>query len=139
MRRSYSPNSVDLMKSNPNPVQETDVLTKQIKAFGEALEIRCDGKCSKAWGVNNRPQEHFDPADPDDYAFLADQEIEGDAPRDPGTYEGGHGKPSGEDLTDPARMNKWCFRECERCVEAPRMPHDFSTRLFNIPSRHAQA
>jgi len=115
------------------------LLTKRITAFGLPVEIRCDGRCSKAWGINNRPREQFSAADPDDFALLADQEIPEDAPANPGTYEGGHAKPQGIDCTDPARMNKWCFRECERCVEAPKMPHDFSTRLFNIPSLHPQA
>lgn len=87
--------------------------------------------CHKAWGINNRPKEQLSDDD-DDYAFLADSEL-GEAPEDPGTYEGGHAKPTrAED-----RLNKWCFRECERSCIAKRgealTPPDFSKRLFNIP------
>ena len=71
-------------------------------------KIACDGNCRKAWGINNRPKRQLSD-DPDDYVFLADSEL-GDAPADPGTYEGGYGKP-----TSPAEFpNKWCVRECER-------------------------
>ena len=115
------------------------MLTKQITAYGQPMEIRCDGRCSKAWGIPGRPVIALDPADEDDLVWLADQEIEGDAPADPGTYEGGHGKPQATDCTDPSRMNKWCFRACERCVTAPAMPRDWSTRLFNHPSKHPRA
>lgn len=65
----------------------------------------------------------------------------GEAPADPGTYEGGDAKPTylGE------RLNKWCVRECERSqivkagepravVEAP----DLSRRLFNMPWLHPE-
>jgi len=90
------------------------MLTKSITAFGRSLTLVCDGRCDKAWGINHRPHVQLgDGKDPDDYCWIPDQEL-GEAPRDPGTYEGGHGKPSGEPLTDPGRMNKWCFRQCER-------------------------
>lgn len=112
-------------------------ITKQVIAFGSPLVIGCDGVCSKAWGINNRPREQLS-ADPDDYAFLADDEL-GDAPADPGTYEGGDAKP-----TEPSeRLNKWCFRECERCGCAkPGQPIRFPnllTRLFNKPQSGAGA
>ena len=109
------------------------MLAKQVKVFGNPVEIRCDGRCSKAWGISNRPCINFDPNDPGNIAWLSDDEIKGDAPADPGTYEGGQGKPSATDLMDPVHMNKWCFRECERCVEAPKMPFDFTKRLYNQP------
>lgn len=102
--------------------------------------LLCDGKCCKAWGINNRPRVDFDPENPDDYAFLADGEI-GEAPKDPGTYEGAHGKP--EDYNDPERHNKWCARECERANfvlgerGATRLP-DFSARLYNMPWLHEE-
>lgn len=96
--------------------------------------MACDGQCRKAWGINGRPHEDFDPADPDDYAFLADSEL-GDAPKNPGTYEFGEAKPAG-----PHEMNRWCARECERArtghpdddIELP----DFSVRRFNQPWKH---
>lgn len=72
----------------------------------------------------------------DDYCYLADEEL-GDAPDDPGTYEGGHAKPTCEE----EKMNKWCVRECERCamsgrgkVNEPLTLPDFSKRRYNISS-----
>lgn len=76
--------------------------------FGKPVAVACDARCDKAWGIQNRPHrqlsEHVD-----DYVWLSDEEL-GEAPADPGTYEGGHGKPEFSDQ----RMNKWCVRECER-------------------------
>lgn len=109
---------------------------KQILWFGRHVTLACDGKCDKAWGINNRPRIDFDPDEPDDHAYLADHEL-GDAPTQPGTWEGGHGKPR-----DSSQMNKWCARECERSGifedgEAIKL-HDFSTRLFNQPWKHKE-
>jgi hypothetical protein len=109
--------------------------TRLITYFGKTVVVGCDGKCDKAWGINNRPSVQIS-ADDDDYAFLADDEL-GTAPENPGTYEGGYGK-------DPLSLNKWCVRECERHAicevhEDPKLP-DYSKRLYNIrssdPNRH---
>lgn len=106
---------------------------------GQAATIACDAKCEKAWGINTRPRHYFvgEEKDPDDYAFLADGEL-GEAPKDPGTYEGGDAKPTKRDQ----RLNRWCARECERCeITPPGRPeaklefHDFSKRLANKPGR----
>ena len=71
------------------------------------MTVSCDSKCEKAWGRNSRPTLGLNP-ESDDY--LPDDQL-GIAPADPGTYEGGVGKPS-----DPSQFpNKWCVRECERC------------------------
>jgi hypothetical protein len=68
---------------------ETDILF-----FGQHVQSVCDGDCAHAWGRNGRRS--------------------GDtAPEDPGTYEGGDGKP--KPPYPPAHHNKWCVRECERC------------------------
>jgi len=122
-------------------VAEDGRLSKPIRAYGQPLLLGCDGKCNKAWGINNRPRNHFVPEsdDPDDYEYLADQEL-GEAPANPGTYEGGEGKP-GHFLD---KLNKWCFRECERgtTVDAPgtlddlELP-DFSKRQPNRRDREA--
>lgn len=110
--------------------------SKQITYFGEQVVIACDGKCHKAWGINNRERIRFD--DEDDYAYLADDEV-GVAPEDPGTYEGCDGKP---DMwsTDSQKMNRWCARECERrSWHKPGEPivlRDFSVRRYNQPSKH---
>jgi hypothetical protein len=107
----------------------------------EQLTLACDGRCDKAWGISNRPKVEFDPDEPDDMAFLADHEV-GTAPEDPGTYEGGHGKPSGVPLGDGDghRMNKWCARECERSSinekGEPVVISSFAERSFNMPWLH---
>lgn len=117
------------------------MIARAVLYFGEPCLVACDAKCDKAWGINNRPRVEFDANDPDDYAFLPDHEL-GEAPADPGTYEGGVAKPCHPD----ARLNKWCARECERSVKARRselftpadLP-DYSKRVYNIPSLHEEA
>jgi hypothetical protein len=118
-------------------VSERTPISRRIIYFGQPGVVVCDARCSKAWGINNRPSISFSD-DPDNYAYLADDEL-GQAPADPGTYEGGCAKP-----TEPGeRLNKWCVRECERLatsrscrgdevVEAP----DLSRRLYNQPWLH---
>lgn len=132
------------MKDQPRPVKQPGTATptepvtgapspppmvKTILFCGRSAVLACDGQCDKAWGINKRPRFYFQesleaarrlakgtpPRDPDDYIFVPD-DLLGAAPADPGTYEGGHGKPSAVPLTDPSRMNKWCARECERCA-----------------------
>lgn len=102
-----------------------------------AMSVACDGRCDKAWGINGRPRVQLSPTDEDDYAWLADSEL-GAALADPGTYEGGHAKPSG--VVGSEGMNKWCVRECERCVtsapgesDRPLALRDFTRRVYNIP------
>lgn len=114
------------------------MIAKAIIYFGQPVTVICDSKCSKAWGINNRPQIEFDPDDPDDTAYLADNEV-GYAPSDPGTYEGGQGKPR----TPDERLNKWCVRECERScfVEQGKgivEVRDFSKRRYNMPWKHTE-
>ena len=107
--------------------------TKEIKWFGFAAVLACDGLCEKAYGINNRPKVSLS-EDEDDFAWLSDGELV-DAPIDPGTYEGGCAKP-----TDPSGKNKWCARECERSVVAdpghPITLPDFSRRCFNQRWKH---
>ena len=108
--------------------------TKQITFFGQQVTMACDGRCAKAWGISQRPKVEFDPKEPDDVAWLADDEL-GEAPADPGTYEGGHAKPDG-----PHDMNKWCARECERSkmfrYSETVTVRDFSQRRYNQPWKH---
>lgn len=80
-----------------------------ITFFGQKAKVACDGLCSKAWGINSRPRVRLSD-DPDDFETLADHEL-GEAPADPGTYEGIDGKPASADEFP----NRWCVRECERC------------------------
>lgn len=103
---------------------------KTIVYFGQPTTVKCDAKCDKAWGWCNRPKVYIKDEHeyPDDFYMLADNEL-GIAPIDPGTYEGNDGKPvnasSGSDL------NRWCVRECERCVFGDKPLRDFSKRFYN--------
>lgn len=114
---------------------------KIITFCGQKAKVACDGKCEKAWGGQHRPRVYLGEGnengerDPDDYAYLSDAEL-GDAPADPGTTEGSHGKPV--NATDAKHMNKWCVRECERCAmsmpgeyDRPLVPPDFTHRFYN--------
>ena len=105
---------------------------------GQLIKVNCDGNCKKAWGINSRPKVQLSD-DEDDYAFLADDEL-GEAPADPGTYEGNDAKPE-----SVARFpNKWCVRECERCARSkpsecdlPLAIKSFSKRVYNLNWRNA--
>ena len=95
-------------------------MKKIIPWFGKQETVICDGVCSKAWGINNRPKTE------DEKFWRADGDL-GEAPADPGTYEGGEGKPCSTMNNDPELMNKWCVRECERCYfESENSVRDFS-------------
>lgn len=115
-------------------------MEKIITYFGQPMKIKCDEKCNKAWGCNSRPSIQLDPENEDDYCFLSDDELR-EAPLDPGTYEGGHGKPFHEDM----KGNKWCVRECERLTKSkfgesmlPLKLHDFNKRFYNILRKNEQ-
>ena len=102
---------------------------------GQPMKVSCDRNCGKAWGVNQRPNVVLDDSNEEDFAYLADGEL-GEAPADPGTYEGDHAKPESPDDFP----NKWCVRECERCSSSkpgesdkPLGIQDFSARVYNIP------
>lgn len=109
-----------------------------IKYFGRDARVVCDRQCGKAWGSNNRPTVALSD-DPDDWAWAADGEL-GDAPTNPGTYEGGEGKPAHPDYFP----NKWCVSQCERCamsrfgqtVFEPVELRDLSKQFYNMPQLH---
>ncbi|MCP4161241.1 MAG: hypothetical protein GY760_14295 [Deltaproteobacteria bacterium] len=72
----------------------------EILYCGKKVIVSCDKKCNKAWGRNGLSYDKKDnPIIP-----------KVDAPEDPGTYEGGVGKPTG----NFSEHNKWCVRECEK-------------------------
>jgi hypothetical protein len=107
-------------------------MEKIITYFGQNAKVGCDEKCHKAWGINNRPKVQLSD-DEDDFVYLSDDELE-IAPVDPGTYEGGHAKPT----LKSEMLNKWCIRECERCsmteINKSHLPLkliDFSKRISN--------
>lgn len=124
------------------------MIATAIRMFGQPCILVCDGKCNKAWGMNNRPRIYLedpeqrvydetgrrypddDSIDLDNHVELADSEL-GEAPIDPGTYEGGHAKP----ITPAERHNKWCARECERSRVVDDGQdfelHDYSKRAYN--------
>ncbi len=113
---------------------------KLITFCGQPAKVACDGKCHKAWGRDGRPRVLLSNED-DDYAWLADDEL-GAAPLDPGTYEGGDGKP----LSAAEFPNRWCVRACERCSKSmpgeshlPLEPRDFSHRFYNFGKRRDDA
>ena len=110
------------------------MITKRLTFAGQTATHACDGKCHKAWGINHRPSVQISDEEDDD-AYLADGEL-GEAPIDPGTYEGGHAKPRA--AKGPEDINKWCTRECERSwmsepgqPDAPPKLPDFSVRFYN--------
>lgn len=117
-------------------------LKKEVRTFGELFVLACDGQCNKAFGINGRPRELFDPDEPDDYIYLPDSKV-GEAPgpgETIGVSEGGDLKPSAVPLTDASLMNKWCSRECERSgffkPGEPIALHDMEHPLYNMQSRH---
>lgn len=104
----------------------------------QSARVACDRNCKKAWGINNRPRIEFNVNEPDDYAFLADDEL-GEAPANPGTTEGRDGKPNSRDEFP----NKWCVRQCERCTMSepgkylePLALPSFVNRRYNMPWLH---
>ena len=101
---------------------------KSIIYAGHELVLICDGKCNKAWGHNSRPKRQLSD-DVDDYEYLSDDEL-GEAPDDPGTYEGGHGKPT---MSAHGYLNKWCCRECERSSMIEDA-YEFELEDFSAPS-----
>lgn len=109
-----------------------------IQYFGQPAKVKCDGNCKKAWGNSSRPKIQISD-DIDDFAFQSDNEL-GQAPSDPGTYEGGDSKPTSLDNFP----NNWCVRECERCSisrpgesELPLELKCFNKRVFNLDERTA--
>lgn len=126
-------------------LDEGQTILRQRVRWGEGHPyetLACDGRCDQAWGINGRPREQFpDAADEDDYYWLSDDELP-TAPANTGVWEGGHGKPSAEPLTDASLMNKWCARECERSGifpdGEPISLTDFSKRQPNYHSREVE-
>ena len=80
---------------------------KKIMFCFQQARVACDGNCEKAWGISSRPMDN-------DGNYISDSNLP-IAPIDPGTYEGGHGKP----LSASQFPTKWCVRECERCTITP--------------------
>lgn len=113
-------------------------IVSKVYAFKQEIVLACDGKCEKAWGINERPVLNLDPNDENDIAWLSDLEL-GPAPTNPCTCEGGVFKP-----LQPIH-NKWCFSECERSVSCllkdfPNLQlPNFSQRVYNQPQKHVQS
>lgn len=119
--------------------KECSKMIATIQYFGQPAKVACDGNCQKAWGISVRPKIQLSIIE-DDFAYLADGEL-GIAPVDPGTTEGRDRKP----LSPAEFPNKWCVRQCERCVmsdpdnwQAPLALSDFSRRVYNMPWRHGK-
>ena len=98
------------------------MIAKVIAYFDKTACVCCDQKCNKAWGISQRPRVQLQDlgTDPDDFYFLADDEIAEDAPANPRTYEGSDAKPTAYENPEEHLLNKWCVRECERfAMSAP--------------------
>jgi len=109
------------------------MLVTNVVYFDAPVTCACDMKCEKAWGLSTRPREQLSD-DINDVVWLSDSEL-GEAPTDPGTYEGACAKPF-----HPKEHNKWCVRECERLALAKHgtQPElvDWSARVYNQPWKH---
>ncbi len=124
-------------------------MEKLIQYCGNTAKVKCDEKCHKAWGGNSRPRVYpdisetqifglgddsiypeDDNTDVDNYAYCSDEEL-GDAPVRPNTEEGGHRKPVNKDEIG----NKWCIRECERCVMSAPYEYDKPLELNNFDKK----
>lgn len=126
--------SLDL-RATWKTVYGVEVLVRNILAGGDKLILVCDGNCQKAWGITQRPREHLSD-DEDDVVFLADGEL-GKAPKHPGTSVGFESKPQDVD----ERLNRWCYRECERSsafkeIDENSKLRDWSKRRYNQPWKH---
>jgi len=112
-------------------------MEKIILIFGERTKVACDEKCNKAFGKDTRPKVQLDGNDTDDYAWLADWELD-EAPVNPGTRQSGQSKP----VNKAEIPNAWCVGQCERCVKETRKfeSHlqliDFDQRVYSKPWRH---
>ena len=82
---------------------EREMFSEEITYLGNRIKVTCDGICSKAWGRSLRERDN-------NHDMITDRKL-GIAPADPGTYEGGEGKPA----SAKESPNPWCVRECERC------------------------
>jgi hypothetical protein len=40
---------------DPTPIPPARPMEKRITFFGQPAKVVCDGRCSKAWGINSRP------------------------------------------------------------------------------------
>jgi hypothetical protein len=85
-------------------------MQKEILYLGQKVLVGCDEQCNKAWGMTDRPRNQLSDND-DDFEWLSDKELP-DAPANPDTSEGWEYKPT----CDEEKGNKWCIRQCERCV-----------------------
>jgi len=132
---------------------------KEILYCGSQVVAACDGKCDKAWGAV-RPVVYMyknpDTLDGtesdaiwqrahDDWRSIPDSELV-EAPACNGTAEGPDTKP---DMSldylqtargGPGKLNRWCVRQCERCVTVGRgepieLP-DMDKPFFNMPFNH---
>jgi hypothetical protein len=110
-------------------MRDCEILQSDIVYRGQKVTLACDGRCDKAFGINQRPT-NPDNLD-DEIEYLADDEV-GIAPKFSRALEGGQDKPQ----SHSAAHNKWCARQCERSVlvdpgEEITLP-DFSKRQNDI-------
>lgn len=90
--------------------------------------IICDGKCQKAWGIDQRPKRKLS-LEEDDWVYIRDSLL-GEAEGGSDT-EGGDGHPLRYNCPVVSRHNRWCARACERSVVI--FPTDMN-KFFEIPN-----
>lgn len=130
--------------TGPHPYVEGEVclfdrvrkpLPQRIAFCGQQVDVACDRRCDKAWGLDLRPRKQLS-EDPDDYVFTSDGEL-GTAPFPSDSTEGDQGKPSATSHQGP--LNKWCVRQCERSVMVdagrPVELRDFARPRPNRPNK----
>jgi hypothetical protein len=112
-------------------------MESNITVSNQPAIIKCDGKCDKAWGINEREKIKLSD-DPDDYCYLSDREL-GLAPLLSTSTKRLKNKPTNK-INFPT---SWCICECERSViSEPDTPYgdidvpDFNNRVYNIPNNH---
>ena len=103
------------------------MLITELTAYGRSVNLVCDQKCEKAWGILQREKVKLS-SDDEYFEYMADGEL-GIAPENLQTYEGDDAKPLDR------QHNRWCLRECERsCSDvSPKIPTplDFTKRIRN--------
>ncbi len=125
--------SLNFDKGVIDEYSEMNINIDFITYCGQKAKVSCDKKCNKAWGRNNRPVQQISKNE-DDFYYLPDNEL-GEAPKNPGSYEGGDAKP----ISLNEFPNKWCVRECERCAMSspgkwnlPLQLKNFSKPFYNL-------
>ena len=115
-------------------------IQRSMMFLGEIHIVACDGRCDKAWGVDDRPTNRLG-SDHNDFEWLADGEL-GQAPIDPGSLSSDNGVRKPLLVRGPDDVNEWCVDRCERMAKCRAVtserapdPPDLSRRRPNFEWR----